>query len=151
MLNSAMNLDKKQIIIISVLIMGLSVFLFALNSLLGKINLTKEKLLTLEPELAAAQVMFQANSKLGQYLHLITREEVSLAIDEITKTGKAFNIKFIAIGPQKIEAIGGVDYQRLPGIHRTRHGFYSANGVRGFYYRGSEYCHGHGPWFCIHC
>jgi Tfp pilus assembly protein PilO len=58
--------------------------------------------------------MIKVAGKWGQAGALLRKEEISLAMDEITKAGKSFDVSFISINPREAEAVPGLACRRLP-------------------------------------
>lgn len=96
---------------------GLAVFCVVfIAPLPAKVRAYQRDLATLEQELTAAREVIVAARGLERTCHLLRRKEVSTAIDEITKAGKAFDIAFASISPQEVETAPEVSCRRMP-IH----------------------------------
>lgn len=111
------KLDKRQAAIIIGAIFAGTVFvliLFVYRPLAVKIRLTESELETIEQKLVQTRGMIKAKGNSRRKGRLITRKEISLSLDEITRTGRMLNINFISINPREIERLDGYIYQRLP-------------------------------------
>jgi Tfp pilus assembly protein PilO len=96
---------------------GAVVIFFAavfIGPLAVKGRLAGERLRILEQELDTVHRTLEKGRGIHLKGRLLTREEVSLVVDEITKQGKAFNINFLSITPLAIEETDNPAYQRLP-------------------------------------
>ena len=87
---------------------------FVYQPLASQINLKKKEWQQLEGDLSAARGFIFRKDDLGRKGHLLSRQEISLAIDEITKMGKRQKINFISISPQEIQNVSDASYRRLP-------------------------------------
>lgn len=125
-----MKLDKRKTMIIG----GASgigfIFLFFIfvRPLFVKIHSMRKELRSISQELNSARNIIKSTDDLEEKGHVLAREEISLAIDEITKKGKALNINIISISPQEIEGLEGSSYQRLP-IHMDLESEYKDTGL----------------------
>ncbi len=68
----------------------------------------------MEETLAVSRVEVESARKLQFNGPLLSRDEISRAMDEITKTGKTFNINFFSISLRDLEDIPDSASQRLP-------------------------------------
>ena len=104
-----------QLIIISAILSGVVLFFFVfIWPLWGRISSSDHELRLVEEQLAVSRGDVESARKLQFNGPLLSREKISLAIDEITKAGKAFNISFSSISPQELEDIKDSASQRLP-------------------------------------
>jgi len=113
------ELDKRQVAIIGGAAFVVVVFIlivFVYRPLGGKIHSMREGLRITEQELANARNIVGAKDRGERKGHLLALEEVSLAIDEMTKTGRALRINFISISPKEIVQLEDARYPVLP-IH----------------------------------
>lgn len=108
-----LKLDKKQIVgaTLCFLLLGYGIIYYPLAS---QINLKKKEWQNLERDLIVAREFIFKKDDLGRKGHLLSRQEISLAIDEITKVGKKQKINFISISPQEIQNVPGAPYRCLP-------------------------------------
>lgn len=107
------RLDKKVMVpagVSAAVIFGLA-FIYPL---LGKIQAVRSEWEAVDQKLENARRMIRLGEKIPAQGRLLKREEISLAIDEITKKGKAVNINFISMIPQKIGPAQAPGYQQLP-------------------------------------
>lgn len=111
------ELNRRQAtVIIGAIFSGIVIFLivFAYRPLAVKIRLLRNEFQRIEQELEVARDIIGAEGDLGERGRLLTRKETSLAIDEITYTGRALNINFISINPKEIEKLESVNCLCLP-------------------------------------
>lgn len=80
----------------------------------GKIRLVNGERQKIESELSVTRLMTKAGNIIPIKKRLVKPDEISLAIDEITNTGKQFNINFLSITPREIEETGNAFSRRLP-------------------------------------
>ena len=111
-----MDIKRNHQLIIILAIFGVVVlFLFIfMGPLWGRIRSITHELRLVEEQLAVSRVDVESARKLQFTGPLLLRDEISLAMDEITKTGKTFNINFFSISPQDLEDIEDSASQRLP-------------------------------------
>jgi len=112
-----MKLGPKQTIMIMGAVLAGVVFfviMFVYKPLWQQVGSKARKLQALKQKLDAAHRIFDNQECLEARGHLLKREEISLAIDEMTKAGKALNINFIMISPQEIIKPGDSRYPVLP-------------------------------------
>lgn len=104
-----------QLIIILAISSGVVVFFLVLmGPLWGRVRSSSHELRVVQEQLAVSRAEVESARKLQFNGPLLSREEISLAMDEITRTGKAFNINFFSISPQDPEDIKDSACQRLP-------------------------------------
>lgn len=111
------KLDKKQAAIIIGAIFAAIVFiliLFVYRPLAVKIRSRENALETIERKLVQTRGIIKAGGNLRREGRLIARKEISLSLDEITRTGRMLNINFLSINPREIEKLEGYAYRRLP-------------------------------------
>ncbi len=89
-------------------------FVFLIQPLSGKVRLKEEELRLVEQKLEEGREMIKVAGKWGQGGALLRKEEISLAMDEITKAGKSFDVSFVSISPRETEAVPGISCRRLP-------------------------------------
>lgn len=89
-------------------------FMFLIQPLSGKVRLKEEELRLVEQKLEEGRGMIKIAGKWGQTGVLLRKEEISLAMDEITKAGKSFDVGFVSISPREAEAVPGLSCRRLP-------------------------------------
>lgn len=114
-----MELDKKQTMLVIVTICAAIIFIliaFVYRPSIVKIRSVAEEFKSMAQEVEVARNMIRTKGDLQMRGHLLSRKELSLAIDEITKTGRQLNINFVSISPQEIEKLETSSHQRLP-IH----------------------------------
>ena len=108
-----LKLDKKQMTITTVVFILLG-YGFVYQPLASQINLKKKEWQRLEGDLSVARGFILKKDDLGRKGDLLSRQEISLAIDEITKMGRRQKINFISISPQEIQDVPDASYRRLP-------------------------------------
>jgi len=108
------TLDKKFIVMIAVVVLvaGISFSLF--GPLLSKVRRVGGEVKVLEREMLAARDAIKMQEKFQRTGSLLTRQKVSLAIDEMTKTGATLGINFLSISPQRIMKTNNSEYPVLP-------------------------------------
>ena len=106
---------NNRLIIILVILGGAALFLLIFTGpLWGRIRSITNELEMTEEQSAIARKDVESALKLQFQGRLLSRAEISQAMDEITKTGRAFDINFLSISPREIEDIEGSVSQRLP-------------------------------------
>ncbi len=104
-----------QLIIILAILGGVVLFFFVfMGPLWGRVRSVNRELRLVEEQLAVSRVDVESVRKLQFKGPLLSRDEISRAMDEITKIGKAFNISFFSISPRDPEDIKDSASQRLP-------------------------------------
>lgn len=89
-------------------------FAFLIRPLSGRVHLKEEELRVVEQKLEEGREMIKVAGRWGQAGTLLRKEEISLAMDEITKAGQSFDVSFVSISPREAEAVPGVPCRRLP-------------------------------------
>ncbi len=110
----SIRLDKKMVMIIAGIGLVMIVGYFLMAPLLSKVHSVGDEVKVLECEMGAVRQAIQSEGKFQKAGELLTRRKVSLAIDEITKTGAVRNINFLSISPQKIMKPAESKYPVLP-------------------------------------
>lgn len=106
---------NNRLIIILVILGGAAIFLLVFAwPLWGRIRLINNELGIMEEQLVIARKDVESALKLQFQGRLLSRAEISMAMDEITKTGRTFDINFLSISPREIEDIDGSVCQRMP-------------------------------------
>ncbi|GEM_PF-3195434 len=108
-----LKLDKKQIAILTAVFI-LFGYGFIYHPLASQINFKKKEWQNLERDLIIAREFIFKKDDLGRKGHILSRQEISLAIDEITRVGRKQKINFISISPQGIQDVSGAPYRCLP-------------------------------------
>lgn len=111
-----MDIKINNRLIIILVILGAAVLSLAVfaGPLWGRIRLISNELAIIEEQSAIARKDVESALKLQFQGRLLSRAEISMAMDEITKTGRAFDINFLSISPREIEDIEGSVCQRMP-------------------------------------
>lgn len=108
-----LKLDKRQISILAVVFMFLG-YGIIYRPLASKISRQKKEWQAIEKDLTIARGFISKKDDLGRKGHLLSRQEISLAIDEITRIGRKQKVNFISISPQEIEpAAAGEPCRRM--------------------------------------
>lgn len=79
----------------------------------AKLRKAGRELKAIEGELEMVKGTIEAVGSYGKR-SLPTQEEISIAIDELTKRGRDLGINFISISPQRIEEVQDLPYGLLP-------------------------------------
>lgn len=106
--------DKKTIIIIVGIAAAVIAFVLMAAPLFKEVRSMGTQVKVLEQEMASVRQAIQLKGKFRKKGDLLTRREVSLAIDEIGKTGVLRKITFLSIIPRKITKAQGSKYPVLP-------------------------------------
>jgi Tfp pilus assembly protein PilO len=106
--------DKKMIIMVAGVAIAIVAFVLMVVPLFNKIHQMEDEAKALESEMASARQVIQSQGKFQQTGNLLTRQKISIAIDEITKMGAKQNINFLSISPQRIGTPQGSKYPVLP-------------------------------------
>ena len=96
-----------------VLAVGLAV-IFILMPKYTKVRKARANLTLLESELSLIRQALDNNRRLQQKGELLSRSEISKAIEEITTLGAELNINFLSTNPKKIYKPEGSKYPVLP-------------------------------------
>ena len=96
--------------------LGVIIFFFivALSPLMAKIQRMHTEWLAQETRLQNIRQLIQTHNKTNSQKNLLTTEEMSWVIDQITQVGRSFSINFISIKPQKLEICPEGDCLSLP-------------------------------------
>jgi len=96
------TLNKKILVPISGIVLIAVIFIIMIGPLFGRVRKAGEEANALEREMIAARDSMKTRGKFQKTGNLITRQRVSLAIDEITRIGATLEINFLSISPQPI-------------------------------------------------
>lgn len=108
------EMDKKTLILIAGMVAAGLVIFLVIGPLFGKACKAAEELKALDSELADVREALEKGKTIDRKGHLLTRAEVSRAIDEITKVGASLNIDFLLTSPQPIQRPQGRKNPVLP-------------------------------------
>lgn len=110
-----MKLGRREVLIGGVAIVVIAFFLcfFVYLPLGSRIRKAGRELKVIEGELEMVKGTIETVGSHGKR-SLPTQEEISIAIDELTRRGRDLGINFISISPQKIEEIQDLPYGFLP-------------------------------------
>lgn len=106
--------DRKTALVLSGIAVVVIVFLLLTVSLLNKVRKAGKEAKALEREMLSVRQALQLQENFRQNGKLLSRRQISLAIDDITKVGAAQNVNFLSISPQKITRPSDSSYQVLP-------------------------------------
>ena len=120
--------DKKTVIIIAAVSAVIIAFVLMAAPLFNKVRRVGDEVTALDQEMMSARQAIQSQGKFQWTGTLLTRQKVSLAIDEITKLGATLNINFLSISPQKITRPKDSKYPVLP-IHMNLQSEYKDFGI----------------------
>lgn len=109
-----MEMDRKTVILIAGAAAAGMISFLAIGPLSGKVRRAAREVMALDNELAAVREAFKGAGRSGREGRLLTRAEVSGAIDEMTNAGAVLNINFLSTSPQQIEKPKGSKYSVLP-------------------------------------
>jgi hypothetical protein len=99
---------------------GILLVIFVYEPLAAKIRLASQDIERLDQELEIARTAVGSNGGWdfpqpgSKERHLLTSEEIPLAIDEITSAGRTLGINFVSIRPQDEQAAQNGSYPYLP-------------------------------------
>lgn len=82
--------------------------------LIKKLKVSYRECKSCETEVFRVRNIIESVSKTGNGKTLITEDDVSLAIDELTRHGKSIGVNFISIKPKEIMDEKGSKYKLLP-------------------------------------
>ncbi len=112
-----MEFARERLVIIiacGVAIVALGLYLFLYGPLIGKLREAYLKCRAVETEAMDAREAIANLKTLETKKGLISEDEISLAIDELTRRGKSKGINFISMTPKKIEQSNDSRYRTLP-------------------------------------
>lgn len=89
-------------------------FVFVIQPLSARIRFKEEEVRLVEQKLEEGRGMIKVAGKWGLAGTLLRKEEISLAMDEMTRAGQSFDISFVSISPREAEAVPGLSCRRLP-------------------------------------
>jgi hypothetical protein len=99
------ELTQEQIIMIiaaAIAIIILLAYFILYVPLIGKLKVSYRECKTSEEEVLCVRGIIESAGKTQEPKSLIAEEDVSLAIDELTRCGKSMGINFISIKPREI-------------------------------------------------
>lgn len=108
------TLDKKTMAMAAGIILVAVISALMLGPLFSKVRRVGEEVKALEREMLAARDGMKTRDKFQKSGSLLTRQKVSLAIDEMTRIGATLGINFLSISPQPIAKISHSKYPVLP-------------------------------------
>jgi hypothetical protein len=108
------ELSKKTITMISCIAAAAVFAFFLISPLFEKARALSREVSSLDEELAMVRQAIVNAGKSGKQGHLLSRSEVSVAIDEIINTGTRHKINFLSTSPQKIETKKDSKFPVLP-------------------------------------
>lgn len=111
-----LNIEKnKKTMIVIAGFTAIGVLFFTLIWPLSiKVSNISQDVKTLDDELANVRDDLKKGNKLDQDRHLLKRNEISVAINEIIKAGADLNINFLSTNPQQIQKLQESKYPILP-------------------------------------
>jgi len=108
------EIDRKIIILISgVALAGIVFFLF-IKPLWSKASSISQEVKVLSSELSDIRDALKKDTTLNKSRHLLSRGEISAAINEIMEAGASLDIDFFTTNPQKIQKLQNSKYPILP-------------------------------------
>lgn len=112
-----MEIPKDKLIVIksvALIIIALGIYLILYRPLIKELSIKHSYYHKIEAQLAEAHNSIEALKTLGIKRDLANEENLSLAIDELTKQGKSKGLVFVSIRPQDVIAGEGNEYKILP-------------------------------------
>jgi len=107
-------MNKKTALVMGGVILTGAVLYVLCAPLLSKVRALTTEVKALDSELAAVREVLDKGKTIKRGAGFLPRNEVSLAIDEITKVGATMNINFLSTNPQKIRLPEQSKYPVLP-------------------------------------
>ncbi len=108
------ELSKKSIALIAGISVAAVVFFLFIWPLMTKVSRISQEVKALDSKLVSVRGALVEGSKLNQEKNLLTRNEISKAINEIINVGAELNINFLSTSPQPIQELQGSKYPVLP-------------------------------------
>jgi len=108
------RIDKKTLIAVGSIIATVIIFYLLISPLFAEVRKIGGEVKALENEMAAARQAIASKGDFQNVGELLTRKQVTLAINEITKAGAVKGINFLSISPQKIVKSNNSKYPVLP-------------------------------------
>ena len=107
---------SKTLLILQVccVLFGLIILIFVYTPLMIKLHSAANKLHEVQTELLNQHSAIAALEKLNAKGEMIQRNEVSLAIAELTEKGRSLGLRFSSIAQQPLQEITQADIQKLP-------------------------------------
>ena len=102
-----------MILMVGIILSGLIVYLLIRPASI-KVNKVKQEVDVLNSELIGVREALRRGNTLDQERHLLKRNEVSVALNEILKAGADLNIEFLSTSPQQIQKLQKSKYPILP-------------------------------------
>ena len=112
-----MEITRQRLILVmsaGVAVVGLALFLFLYHPLMDKIKARYAECHTIEGEAAQARENTAKAREIARDKILISEEEVSPVIEELTKQGNLQGINFISLAPKDAEKYKDSPYRILP-------------------------------------
>ena len=128
MMTTQIPFDKRTTVVVAGAVLAAAMFLVFIRPIYAKAKSIAQEVKALNHELRDVRGALERSSRLNQKKHLLTRNEVSRAINEITNLGTALHINFLSTSPQRIEKQEGSKYPVLP-IHFEVQSTYSDLGI----------------------
>jgi len=94
--------------------LSLGLYLSLYRPLLGELRTEGARCRALESEVAQARALIAGAKTEGAKRNLISEEQISLAIEELTLEGRTEGINFVSIAPGSIRKPEGEGYRILP-------------------------------------
>lgn len=112
-----MELAKKKIMIIAavgIVIFALGTYNFLYAPLINELKAKYLECKNCENDVFYARNLIESVKVVGKDSPLLTEEDISIAIDELTKHGKSRGINFISMTPQEKQKKTEAQYEILP-------------------------------------
>jgi len=110
----SIELNKKTVILIAFPILVILIIIVFIGPLFTKAKNVASQAKALDIELAEIRNALMKAKKLDQKGHLLSRNEVSSTINEITSVGNQYKINFLSTSPQQIVKNENSEYPVLP-------------------------------------
>jgi Tfp pilus assembly protein PilO len=112
-----LELNRKQIIISSIAASAVVIcvlVIYVYRPLRVKLGAMDREFQRIKQELEIARDAVNTGLKPEVEQRLLTQQDVSLAIDAITRTGRMLGVNFVSISPRETENLGTSGYKRMP-------------------------------------
>jgi len=113
-MNLNFELEKKTLIVLGVMAVAVVLFIAFVPPLWSRANALSREARTMDSDLGAIRSMLDESRHLNKDRHLLSRGEVSVAMNEIMEMGAALDIDFFETNPQPIQKDPQAGFPVLP-------------------------------------
>lgn len=106
--------DKRTLLLLAGSVFAVVFFWVLIRPLLVKTDQNNRELKALESELSTLREAINRGSDFQKTKHLLTRNDVSKVINELSRVGTALNVSFLSTSLQPIQQAKGSRYPVLP-------------------------------------